>query len=78
MSTFLFSHVIILSHVMCIYMYLYHKQYIYLLIFRSWLDCFITALVSLIICLLLFASSLTLSVGFSAWCNLITSGNIKK
>lgn len=45
---------------------------------RSWLDCFITAVVSVVICLLLFSSSLTLSVGFTAWCKLLTSGTMHR
>ncbi|XP_033733971.1 transmembrane protein 179-like [Pecten maximus] len=39
----------------------------------SWLDAFMTAIVSLVIFLLLFASSLTLSVGFHTWCSLLTT-----
>ncbi|OWF50372.1 transmembrane protein 179-like [Mizuhopecten yessoensis] len=39
----------------------------------SWLDAFVTAILSMVICLMLFASSLTLSVGFNSWCTLLTT-----
>ncbi|KAJ8308136.1 hypothetical protein KUTeg_013010 [Tegillarca granosa] len=38
----------------------------------SWLDAFVTAILCLVGCLMLFASSLTLSVGYQKWCYLIT------
>lgn len=38
----------------------------------SWLSAFVTAILSFIILLMLLASSLTLSVGFNKWCDLLT------
>lgn len=38
----------------------------------SWLSTFISAILSIIILLMMFASSLTLSLGFHKWCKLLT------
>ncbi|KAH3853406.1 transmembrane protein 179-like [Dreissena polymorpha] len=39
----------------------------------SWLDSCLTTLVSFVIMLMLFAESITISVGFKHWCNVITT-----
>ncbi|XP_048732208.1 transmembrane protein 179-like [Ostrea edulis] len=38
----------------------------------SWLDAFVTCMISIIGCLLLFICSLVLSVGFNRWCHTLT------
>ncbi|CAG2224829.1 unnamed protein product [Mytilus edulis] len=54
----------------------WESVYLFKNIDGSWLDCFVTALVSLLVCLMLFGSSLTLSVGFNEWCGLISNEGI--
>ncbi|WAR29244.1 T179A-like protein [Mya arenaria] len=39
----------------------------------SWLDSMLTGLVSLVLMLMLFSESITISVGFKEWCNLLTN-----
>ena len=43
-----------------------------LIYFSSWLNTFLTAILCIVTLLMLFASSLTLSVGLNKWCGLLT------
>ena len=46
--------------------------YFLMLSFSSWLDAFVTCLICIIMCLLLFICSLILSVGYNRWCRTLT------